>query len=1033
MSLIAVNDENLGVDPSSNCISSVTCDFLCLPPQPTGRPSILRLSQKENMPSKSLMKDVKVCFQTPMRDPVTRKIVSSASKLESSFTLDDCTKALEKLSLKTNQAKTANTSAHIENKKNQDSECKADANDINTTNEEVPCPEELPVQSKGAYTIDFDHLDSINPFKSGGAQMGISTPKVGNSPVKVSKTPEQKKSPVKVTSPENITPDANDINTTNEEVPCPEELPVQSKGAYTIDFDHLDSINPFKSGGAQMGISTPKVGNSPVKVSKTPEQKKSPVKVTSPENITPGELSLEDTLPVTPRLDNSIPEIKPQKLVETTNDTCSPVSVKTDASSTELSCDVPGEDAETVVSKASYNLDLDNLDKINPFSSSSMVNNSPPPAIGSYNLDIDVDSIDPFKCGGSKLQNSPIGGGGSKPPIERSSLMKDVPEKLECNKPLEASDYPLKKDEPVNLEYSRPMTETSPPVKGEPVKETSKPPTETSSPVKDQPMKLEFNFDDGKAKKKPPKNLGKRPPGTKLSAKKPVAPTEIREPPKSQEVQDKPADDNIPLPKACYNFDFDMFDDPNFNPFGTDAKINSSPKPEANATSGAPAEEKAEAASQVSELPKLELHEKPVKDESSAVPTSAKVPTLMENATPAAEPYELFVLKEVVPETPSNNPAIEEDKLALDNGNLTMAMPMMPRSVAESFMDCTASNHGIAADESFRPGTDFLALGFNEPVDYLEQFGTSTFKESALRKQSLYLKFDPLLKESPKKSLPTMCNGIPHPCSVLSRFGDVWDLPAGVENKVQSEQKPKEVNILETSPVAGTAPLVPVVPTAINCLVPDFSLPAGNAEDAIIEVLKYSQKDMDAAIEEVGREVQIKWPISFVRVQPDLLRNDMLSISDGQKQKEAAIAEIQKVNEEKQQVLLDLSSMEKSFSDLFKRFDKQKEVIEGYRKNEETLKRCAQEYLARIKKEEQRYQTLKAHAEEKISLANEEIAQVRTKSKAENAALQATLRREQMKIQSLDRSLEQKHHPTKLMPNVAVSELVVNLEMATSI
>ncbi|RXM99439.1 Transforming acidic coiled-coil-containing protein 3 [Acipenser ruthenus] len=955
MSLIAVNDENLGVDPSSNCISSVTCDFLCLPQQPTGRPSILRLSQKENMPPKSLMKDVKVCFQTPMRDPVTRKIVSSASKLESNFTLDDCTKALEKLSLKTNQAKTANTSAHIENKKNQDSECKADANDINTTNEEAPCPE---------------------------------------------------------------------------------ELPVQSKGAYTIDFDHLDSINPFKSGGGQMGISTPKVGNSPVKVSKTPEQKKSPVKVTSPENITQGELSLEDTLPVTPRLDNSIPEIEPQKLVETTNDTCSPVSVKTDASSTELSCDVPGEDAETVVSKASYNLDLDNLDKMNPFSSSSMVNNSPPPAIGSYNLDIDVDSIDPFKCGGSKLQNSPIGGG-SKPPIERSSLMKDVPEKLKCNKPLEASDYPLKKDEPVNLEYSRPMTETSPPVKDEPVKETSKPPTETSSPVKDQPMKLEFNFDDGKAKKKPPKNLGKRPPGTKLSAKKPVAPTEIREPPKSQEVQDKPADDNIPLPKACYNFDFDKFDDPNFNPFGTDAKINSSPKPEANATSGAPAEEKAEAASQVSELPKLELHEKPVKDESSAVPTSAKVPTLTENATPAAEPYELFVLKEVVPEPPSSNPAIEEDKLALDNGNLTMAMPMMRRSVAESFMDCTASNHGIAADESFRPGTDFLASGFNEPVDYLEQFGTSTFKESALRKQSLYLKFDPLLKESPKKSLPTMCNGIPLPCSVLSRFGDVWDLPAGVENKVQSEQKPKEVNILETSPVAGTAPLVPVVPSAINSLVPDFSLPPGNAEDAIIEVLKYSQKDMDAAIEEVGREVQEKqkvideWQEKYNKLRADYVIMETIVaefestiaqiVDDGQKQKEAAIAEIQKVNEEKQQVLLDLSSMEKSFSDLFKRFDKQKEVIEGYRKNEETLKRCAQDYLARIKKEEQRYQTLKAHAEEKISLANEEIAQVRTKSKAENAALQATLRREQMKIQSLDRSLEQKGPHSKHGPFCTVS------------
>ena len=34
--------------------------------------------------------------------------------------------------------------------------------------------------------------------------------------------------------------------------------------------------------------------------------------------------------------------------------------------------------------------------------------------------------------------------------------------------------------------------------------------------------------------------------------------------------------------------------------------------------------------------------------------------------------------------------------------------------------------------------------------------------------------------------------------------------------------------------------------------------------------------------------------------------------------------------------------------------------------NEEVLKKCAQEYLMRIKQEEQRYQTLKVHAEEKL-------------------------------------------------------------------
>ncbi|KAK2098970.1 Transforming acidic coiled-coil-containing protein 3, partial [Saguinus oedipus] len=54
-----------------------------------------------------------------------------------------------------------------------------------------------------------------------------------------------------------------------------------------------------------------------------------------------------------------------------------------------------------------------------------------------------------------------------------------------------------------------------------------------------------------------------------------------------------------------------------------------------------------------------------------------------------------------------------------------------------------------------------------------------------------------------------------------------------------------------------------------------------------------------------------------------------------QKQKELAKADIQKVLKEKDQLTADLNSKEKSFSDLFKCFEKQKEVIEGYRKNEE--------------------------------------------------------------------------------------------------
>lgn len=54
---------------------------------------------------------------------------------------------------------------------------------------------------------------------------------------------------------------------------------------------------------------------------------------------------------------------------------------------------------------------------------------------------------------------------------------------------------------------------------------------------------------------------------------------------------------------------------------------------------------------------------------------------------------------------------------------------------------------------------------------FLNDFFCHQFKESALRKQSLYLKFDPLLRESPKKSAgPAVQTLVPRPASFLSQY-----------------------------------------------------------------------------------------------------------------------------------------------------------------------------------------------------------------------------------------------------------------------
>ncbi|XP_033621248.1 transforming acidic coiled-coil-containing protein 1 isoform X1 [Fukomys damarensis] len=149
-------------------------------------------------------------------------------------------------------------------------------------------------------------------------------------------------------------------------------------------------------------------------------------------------------------------------------------------------------------------------------------------------------------------------------------------------------------------------------------------------------------------------------------------------------------------------------------------------------------------------------------------------------------------------------------------------------------------------------------------------------------------------------------------------------------------------------------------------------------------------------------------------------------IEDEQRTSMTSPKSFQQLTMEKEQALADLNSVERSLSDLFRRYENLKGVLEGFKKNEEALKKCAQDYLARVKQEEQRYQALKTHAEEKLDRANEEIAQVRTKAKAESAALHAGLRKEQMKVESLERALQQKNQEIEELTKIC-DELIAKL------
>ncbi|XP_046950129.1 transforming acidic coiled-coil-containing protein 3 isoform X2 [Lynx rufus] len=432
-------------------------------------------------------------------------------------------------------------------------------------------------------------------------------------------------------------------------------------------------------------------------------------------------------------------------------------------------------------------------------------------------------------------------------------------------------------------------------------------------------------------------------------------PSRIPEP-RQEKAPEEAGEGPVPLPRGSYDLDWSKLDDPNFNPFESGGETLPPECPQSRP------------AGTVTKQPQAGL------EATGHCPLSQQVPSASADDIP-------------VTQTAAGTPGAGGEEGAA--GRASASAPPPPPHGPEPPSDLD--------EEHFRDPAEVLGTGAD--VDYLQQFGSSSFKESALRKQSLYLKFDPLLKDSPQRPVP-----------VAPDTSSTQDVAAPSSGSLP-EAKLLDLDFLG-APGAAVLDAPPCIFGPGGPL-----LPTGPIVGSIVEVPQYSQKDMDAAVEATRQENVL------LRSRCETLHAknlEMGKIMDGfegivyqameeaQKQKELAKAEIEKILKEKEQLTADLSSMEKSFSDLFKRFEKQKEVIEGYRTNEESLKRCVEDYIARIEKEAQRYQALKAHAEEKLQRANEEIAQVRSKAQVEALAFQASLRKEQMRVQSLEKTVEQK-------------------------
>ncbi|KAL0978192.1 hypothetical protein UPYG_G00167300 [Umbra pygmaea] len=614
----------------------------------------------------------------------------------------------------------------------------------------------------------------------------------------------------------------------------------------------------------------------------------------------------------------------------------------------------------------------------------------------SYNFDPDQfdDSFNPFASGGSKIPNSPTAVGADVPaPLE------SLPECSSSPPLCRSSSSPIMEVEEVKVLASR-----------EP-----------------KPVKMEFGLDDtGEIKGPPPRKLGKKP-GSKLASKKarpkgqtnltttPALAPELVEPEPvvvepvvvepvvvepEKPISGKTSEplpmlgsslnlDDIPIPKSTYNFDPNQWDDPNFNPFGSGGiKISSCtdlPKESYNfdcqnfdsvdpfKTSKALSSENTNSQDTPRSLPaedavKLEL-ERPLDEEKRTRPTHKKS-------------KDRIIANSCKVKKHDNQPPVLE-VCSQEHDAVVSQAQEMPRRVRHATDEEKLACSGIMGQKATQEAVEEEEEPARGPSI------TASLKSSAL-----------LDGPQPRKQ---QC----------VEEKDICTLSEELSITPESKWIGCEGHDSKGSPSSlDTIPLSEIDKAAVLTLIREEIITKE------LEAKEWKKKYEDSHLEVLEmRKIVAEYEKTVAQMIED--EQHKRSVLGSQKS-------LQQVTMERDQALADLNSVERSLSELFRRYENMKTVLEGFKKNEDVLKKCAQEYLVRVKQEEQRYHTLKMHAEEKLDKANEDIAQVRAKADSESVALHASLRKEQMKVDSLERALHQKNQEIEELTKIC-DELIAKL------
>ncbi|XP_026079649.1 transforming acidic coiled-coil-containing protein 2-like isoform X12 [Carassius auratus] len=698
---------------------------------------------------------------------------------------------------------------------------------------------------------------------------------------------------------------------------------------------------------------------------------------------------------------------------------------------------------------------------------------SPIPPSASYKWDPDnFENIDPFCTGGSKVANSPVlGRKADFTSVSDTPVVVEEPRASSTAKeqPISIEEQPITKRQPVRLEFDYSEDSEEAPRSTPPPKNLGKKPG-AKMPIRKPRLGI----------KKPPPSQTEQLDNAPVPALSndiddiPIPKGSYNfDPNKWDDPNFNPFSTNTGIPNSpglsrrSYDFDADSFDG-SIDTFKSPSKMGNSPPKTFDKSN--------DNENDNDNIAELEDHnqnkpaknkKKPLKSNTFRVKKSPKRTQVTEPSaqccpvcsplSPSTSPTHNH-LQEHSPDAnpePSQDHATDEEKLASSTSHkwtrhdIEVELNSDPQDFPQP-ADFTAfvSENSLPAQSDV---TDY-------EIEYMEKIGSSASALS-VKKPSLYLKLDSVT-ESPTKTSKMQDSEPNSPCTgsfeemeaqisqgkspVLPPRGAHESLASEKSRKRESQSQsrtqsnerdgaqremaspgdsgvPKSSLYSRTGYIEGDSPHLPREM--------DHSL--GIAREEIVvkekEAMEWKRK-----YEESRREVEEMRRIvmEYEKTIAEMIDKSIMPLDSNtegeQREKTLSHHTIQQLILEKDQALADLNSVEKSLADLFRRYEKMKDVLEGFRKNEDVLKKCAQEYLSRVRKEEQRYQALKIHAEEKLDKANAEIAQVRVKAKQEQAAYQASLRKEQMKVDSLERTLEQKNKEIEELTKIC-DELIAKM------